>query len=191
MNIRRLALAGLVCAFACTRPAPRAGGPNVVTITATDYAFGVPDTIPAGLTTFRLANQGKELHHASLVRLGQGKTVADFQAGLEAAMKKEMAFELAFSRAGGLLIAGADPTGNGGALPGFADQRGVGLLVEAGFSPAEALRIASANGMSRTTLTQTSSSMPSSSMRRFNAARAELTRTLEAAAENDADPGPE
>jgi hypothetical protein len=87
MKIRRLALAGLVCAFACTRPAPRAGGPNVVTITATDYAFGVPDTIPAGLTTFRLANQGKELHHASLVRLGQGKTVADFQAGLEASMK--------------------------------------------------------------------------------------------------------
>ena len=87
MNIRRLALAGLVCACAGTRPAPRAGGPNVVTITATDYAFGVPDTIPAGLTTFRLANQGKELHHASVVRLGRGKTVADFQAGLEAAMK--------------------------------------------------------------------------------------------------------
>jgi imidazolonepropionase-like amidohydrolase len=73
-------------------------------------------------------------------------TVMGQSGKLEAAMKKEMAFELAFSRAGGLLIAGADPTGNGGALPGFADQRGVGLLVEAGFSPAEALRIASANG---------------------------------------------
>jgi len=87
MSIRRLALASLGWAVACGRPAPRATGPNVVTITATDYAFGMPDTIPAGLTTFRLVNQGKELHHASLVRLGEGKTAADFQAGLAAAMK--------------------------------------------------------------------------------------------------------
>jgi hypothetical protein len=87
MNTRRLAIASLACAVGCSRPAPRAAGPSVVTITATDYAFGVPDTIPAGLTTFRLVNQGKELHHASLVRLGEGKSAADFQAGLAAAMK--------------------------------------------------------------------------------------------------------
>jgi len=74
------------------RPArARATGPNVVTITATDYAFGMPDTIPAGLTTFRLVNQGKELHHASLVRLGEGKTAADFQAGLAAAIEEPRA----------------------------------------------------------------------------------------------------
>jgi hypothetical protein len=72
---------------ACSRPAPESAGPTVVTITATDYAFAGPDTIPAGLITLRLVNQGKELHHASLVRLGDGKTVADFQAGLEAAMR--------------------------------------------------------------------------------------------------------
>src|SRR5947199_5634014 len=87
MTFRRLALAGAACAVACGRPAPRAAGPSFVTITATDYAFGGPDTLPAGLTTFRLVNQGKELHHANLVRLGEGKTVADFQAGLAAAMK--------------------------------------------------------------------------------------------------------
>src|SRR2546422_6664774 len=87
MSFRRLALASAACAVACGRPAPRAAGPSLITITATDYAFGVPDTIPAGLTTFRLVNQGKELHHANLVRLGEGKTVADFQAGLAAAMK--------------------------------------------------------------------------------------------------------
>src|SRR5216110_2369212 len=87
MTFRRLALASAACAVACGRPAPRAARPSLVTITATDYAFGVPDTIPAGLTTFRLVNQGKELHHANLVRLGEGKTVADFQAGLAAAMK--------------------------------------------------------------------------------------------------------
>src|ERR1043166_9257816 len=87
MIMRRLAVASLVAAAGCTRQAPRAAGPNVVTIIATEYAFAVPDTIPAGLTTFRLVNQGKELHHASLVRLGDGKTAADFQAGLVAAMK--------------------------------------------------------------------------------------------------------
>ena len=87
MSIRRLALASLVWAVGCSRPAPQGAGPSVVTITATDYAFGMPDTIPAGLTTFRLVNQGKELHHASLVRLGEGKSAADFQAGLAAAMK--------------------------------------------------------------------------------------------------------
>src|SRR2546426_12834058 len=82
-----LLVAGFVACAPCARPASQAAGPNVVTIPATDYAFGVPDTIPAGLTTFRLVNRGKELHHASLVRLGDGKTVADFQAGLAAAMK--------------------------------------------------------------------------------------------------------
>jgi hypothetical protein len=87
MNIRRLALASLAWAVACTRQPPRADGPNIVTITTTEYAFGMPDTIPAGLTTFQLINQGKELHHASLVRLGDGKSAADFQAGLAAAMK--------------------------------------------------------------------------------------------------------
>ncbi|MES2126519.1 MAG: amidohydrolase family protein [Pseudomonadota bacterium] len=64
----------------------------------------------------------------------------------EAALKKEMAFEVAFVRAGGLLLAGPDPTGNGGTLPGFGDQRELELLVEAGFTPIEAIRIASANG---------------------------------------------
>ena len=84
---RRCLIAGLVLGGACAKPAPQAAGPNVVTITATDYAFSVPDTIPAGLTTLRLVNQGKELHHASLIRLKDGKTIADFQSGLQAAMQ--------------------------------------------------------------------------------------------------------
>jgi hypothetical protein len=57
-----------------------------------------------------------------------------------------MAFEVAFFRAGGLLGAGVDPTGNGGALPGFGDQRNYELLIEAGFSPGEVVRIMSLNG---------------------------------------------
>ena len=62
------------------------------------------------------------------------------------ALKKELEFEYAFVKAGGLLISGADPTGNGGALAGFADQRNIELLVEGGFTPIEAIRIATANG---------------------------------------------
>ncbi|HYW48719.1 MAG TPA: amidohydrolase family protein [Bryobacteraceae bacterium] len=63
-----------------------------------------------------------------------------------AGVRKELEFERAFVKAGGLLIAGADPTGNGGALAGFADQRNIELLVEGGFSPEEAIQISTANG---------------------------------------------
>jgi imidazolonepropionase-like amidohydrolase len=61
-------------------------------------------------------------------------------------LKKGMEYEREFVRAGGLLAAGVDPTGNGGALPGFGDQRNVELLVEAGFTPVEALKIMTLNG---------------------------------------------
>lgn len=60
--------------------------------------------------------------------------------------KKGMEYELAFARAGGLLTSGVDPTGNGGALFGYGDQRNLELLVEAGFTPVEAIQIGSANG---------------------------------------------
>jgi len=63
-----------------------------------------------------------------------------------AAFKKEMEFEHAFAQAGGLLLAGLDPTGIGGVIAGFGDQREVELLVEAGFTPVEAIHIATANG---------------------------------------------
>jgi imidazolonepropionase-like amidohydrolase len=63
-----------------------------------------------------------------------------------AAFKKEMEFERAFVKAGGLLLAGLDPTGMGGIVAGFGDQREVELLVEAGFTPLEAIRIATLNG---------------------------------------------
>ncbi|MBZ5599525.1 MAG: amidohydrolase family protein [Acidobacteriia bacterium] len=63
-----------------------------------------------------------------------------------AAFKKEMEFELAFAKAGGLLLAGLDPTGMGGVVAGYGDQREVELLVEAGFTPLEAIHVATANG---------------------------------------------
>jgi len=63
-----------------------------------------------------------------------------------AAFKKEMEFEHAFAQAGGTLLAGLDPTGMGGIVAGFGDQREVELLVEAGFTPLEAIHIATYNG---------------------------------------------
>ncbi len=60
--------------------------------------------------------------------------------------KKGMEYEHAFAKAGGILASGVDPTGNGGALFGFGDQRNVELLVEAGFTPVEAIQVASSNG---------------------------------------------
>ena len=63
-----------------------------------------------------------------------------------ALIRKSMDFERAFVAAGGLLIAGLDPTGNGGIVAGFGDLREVELLVEAGFTPVEAIQIASLNG---------------------------------------------
>ncbi|WP_375383015.1 amidohydrolase family protein [uncultured Sphingomonas sp.] len=64
----------------------------------------------------------------------------------ETAYANDMGLERQFVAAGGLLLAGPDPTGNGGVVPGFGDQREVELLVEAGFTPVEAIRIATLNG---------------------------------------------
>ena len=61
-------------------------------------------------------------------------------------LQKEMELERAFVKAGGFLLAGPDPTGIGGVVAGFGDQREVELLVEAGFTPVEAIHIATSNG---------------------------------------------
>jgi imidazolonepropionase-like amidohydrolase len=82
-----------------------------------------------------LANRARS-HAAPAAQLAQREDL----------FKKELQFERAFVQAGGLLLAGPDPTGTGGTLPGFGDQREVELLVEAGFTPLEAIRIATYNG---------------------------------------------
>lgn len=98
------------------------------------------------LSKQQMAMMSAESLRSHLNARAQAAAVPGRAARLEAALKKEMAFELAFVRAGGLLLAGPDPTGNGGVLPGFGDQREIELLVEAGFTPVEAIRIATANG---------------------------------------------
>lgn len=59
------------------KAAATALAPAVVTITATDNKFDAPASIPSGVTTLRIVDQGKSLHHAALVRLMDGKTMAD------------------------------------------------------------------------------------------------------------------
>ena len=60
--------------------------------------------------------------------------------------KKNMAWEKQFHDAGGLLVAGTDPTGAGRTIAGYANRRQVELLVEAGFTPVQAIKISTLNG---------------------------------------------
>jgi hypothetical protein len=55
---------------------------GVVTVIAKDYSFEAPDSVPAGPTTFKLINQGSELHHLQLAKLPEGKTMANLQEGM-------------------------------------------------------------------------------------------------------------
>jgi uncharacterized cupredoxin-like copper-binding protein len=69
-------------AVATTATAAAPAG-QMVHVVATDFKFDLPDSIPAGAVTLHMMNQGKELHHAQLVRLDDGKTVADLVAALK------------------------------------------------------------------------------------------------------------
>jgi hypothetical protein len=56
---------------------------RIVNVTATDFALSIPDSLPAGITTFHFVNKGAELHHMQILRLEQGKTMGDFQAAMQ------------------------------------------------------------------------------------------------------------
>jgi len=73
-------------------------------------------------------------------------TSKEAQARSVQAMRREMELERAFVAAGGLLLAGSDPVGVGGVIPGFGDHREIELLVDGGFAPVQAIRIATLNG---------------------------------------------
>ncbi len=76
----------------------------------------------------------------------RNKILAEHDTTAAARLEQEMQFELAFVKAGGELLAGADPTGYGGIIAGLGDQRELELLVEAGFTPEHAIEIATSNG---------------------------------------------
>jgi imidazolonepropionase-like amidohydrolase len=61
-------------------------------------------------------------------------------------LRRDMELERAFVARGGLLLAGADSVGFFGSVPGFANHREIELLVEAGFTPVQAIHIATLNG---------------------------------------------
>jgi imidazolonepropionase-like amidohydrolase len=98
-----------------------------------------PDISPQALAT--LADISRKAYQDNRSRIAQNK-----ESPWPTMFQKEMQFERAYSKAGGLLLAGLDPTGIGGIVAGFGDWRELELLVEAGFTPLEAIKIASLNG---------------------------------------------
>ena len=95
--------------------------------------------MPPGLDV--LTPQLKQQFEQTFARVSQSK-----ESNYTKLFPKAMALERAFARAGGVLVAGTDPTGSGGVIPGYSNQRQVELLVDAGFSPIEAIQIATLNG---------------------------------------------
>lgn len=75
---------GAVTPSAAQAPASGTRSPHVVNVKAFDYRFEAPASIPAGTTTFRLQNLGKEPHHLWIVQLTGGKTPADFNKAMKA-----------------------------------------------------------------------------------------------------------
>lgn len=65
-----LAAALAALSLSCAQPA----GFREVDIHATDYAFRVPQTLPPGLTAFRLINDGAVSHEVQLFRFRPGMT---------------------------------------------------------------------------------------------------------------------
>jgi imidazolonepropionase-like amidohydrolase len=114
-----------------------------VTSTLPVFETGVPGRAPLDTRVLDAM-----LPEARLAYLTRRARVSDGAATSIAAtmFKKELEFEHEFAKQGGTLLAGLDPTGYGGVIAGFGDQREVELLVEAGFTPLEAIHIATSNG---------------------------------------------
>ena len=88
-----------------------------------------------------LTDDARKAYQANRARVAQNK-----ESPWPVMFPKEMEFERAYVKAGGTLLAGLDPTGIGGVIAGFGDLREVELLVEAGFTPLETIKIATLNG---------------------------------------------
>ena len=81
--MRRAALIACLAPLAASVPV-QAQTPRVVAVRAFDYGFRAPQSVPAGTITFRLTNDGKEVHHLWIVRLNEGKTPSDFMKAMNA-----------------------------------------------------------------------------------------------------------
>ena len=78
---------GMLIHVALAALALGAADPAVVTITGTEFAFQAPDTVPAGLVTFKFVNRGQMFHQAQLVRLEKGRTVPELLATMRGPRK--------------------------------------------------------------------------------------------------------
>jgi len=116
-----------------------------VTSTLAVFEMSVPNRPPMA---FLMREQSSMVSQAWISVLEVRGEIAEHadKSMMPARMKKEMQFEREFVAAGGLLMAGCDPTGYGAILPGFGDQRNLELLVEAGFTPEQAIQIYTQNG---------------------------------------------
>lgn len=113
-----------------------------LTSTLPVFETGVPNRPPLEPRVLAVMTpQAREAYLARRALIGQEENPPS-----AALFAKELQFEREFAEAGGLLLAGLDPTGYGGVVPGFGDQREVELLVEAGFTPLEAIHVATENG---------------------------------------------
>lgn len=116
-----------------------------MTSTLAVYELIVPGRPPLDPRVERVL--APEIHREYLDTREQIARVADSVGSIWPELfRNAQAFEKRFHDSGGLLAAGVDPTGIGGALPGFGDQRNYELLLEAGFTPVEAIRIMTLNG---------------------------------------------
>jgi imidazolonepropionase-like amidohydrolase len=108
------------------------------TLNSTAAGAGAPSLRPEALEAMSPSAREAYLYWRIRPRPAQSKSAM--------LLRNDMALERAFVAAGGLLLAGPDPVGYGGNLPGFGDHRQIELLVEAGFEPVQAIRIATLNG---------------------------------------------
>jgi imidazolonepropionase-like amidohydrolase len=119
-----------------------------VAVTSTLPVFEQSVPLHAPLNPRAMAVLTPEAREAYLYlrNLGASRATTPRAQAFGEAYKNDLALERQFFLAGGLLLVGPDPTGNGGVIPGFGDQRALELLVEAGFTPLEAIRVGTLNG---------------------------------------------
>lgn len=115
-----------------------------VAITSTNTVFeaSTPGRTPPPPGAYAaMTVESREAHLRARARMGSGDSSAQTRL-----FAKNLEMEKAFYDAGGLLVVGTDPTGNGGVVSGYSNQRALELLVEGGFTVPEAVRIATLNG---------------------------------------------
>ena len=118
-----------------------------VTSTLPVFEQGLPLHAPLNAKAMAVLSPEARTDYLYLRNLAASRGNSPRGQGFRQAYQNDAGLEHQFVQAGGLLLAGPDPTGNGGVIPGFGDQREIELLVQDdGFTPVEAIRIATLNG---------------------------------------------